>query len=187
MKLLIHICCADCGIKLIDALKREHELAESDITLYFYNPNIHPESEFRARMEAVKQVFSDKDYSIVIANWSPKDYFDAVRKKAGSGFSVWNKTDRCPVCWELRLSRTIGYAKDHGFEAISSTLFSSIYHDAERIISIGKRLEGAYGIPLIIPKAVDHCLPTAGFYKQNYEGCAFSLVQRIGEKYQVLY
>jgi len=56
--ILIHICCADCGLKMVDEVKRDLKLANSDISLYFYNPNIHPEAEFTARMKAVQRVFN---------------------------------------------------------------------------------------------------------------------------------
>ena len=45
MKLLMHICCAPCANMPIDALRAEGV----ELTGYWYNPNIHPFTEYRAR------------------------------------------------------------------------------------------------------------------------------------------
>ena len=45
MKLLMHICCAPCANLPIDVLRADG----IDLTGYWYNPNIHPFTEYRAR------------------------------------------------------------------------------------------------------------------------------------------
>ena len=44
MKLLMHICCAPCANLPIDVLRADG----IDLTGYWYNPNIHPFTEYRA-------------------------------------------------------------------------------------------------------------------------------------------
>jgi predicted adenine nucleotide alpha hydrolase (AANH) superfamily ATPase len=163
---LVHICCADCGLKLMDQI-------EGEKTLYFYNPNIHPESEWQARKNAIKQVFSDKPVELIFTNWTPKDYFEVVKSAKG----------RCRFCWRLRLEKTFVYAAAHGFNQVSSTLFTSLYHDQSVLRSIAKELSNKFGIGVFFPDEVDHCLKTAGFYKQNYCGCVHSLNEKYREKY----
>ena len=167
-KTLIHICCADCGLKLMDQI-------EGEKALYFYNPNIHPESEWKARKEAVQQVFSEKNLDIIFANWSPKNYFAVVKQSAG----------RCQFCWRLRLGNTFEYAVANGFDAVSSTLFTSIYHDHKMLRGIALELSEQFGIKTFFPEQVDHCLKTSGFYKQNYCGCIYSLNEKYGQKYSI--
>lgn len=166
-RLLVHICCADCGLKLLD------NLAEHDTTFYFYNPNIHPESEWKARKDAIKQVFDGKKQQLVMTNWTPKDYFWVVKKSAG----------RCVCCWRLRLAKTFAYAKEHGFDEVSSTLFTSIYHDQIVLRGIAGELAQQYGIAVYFPSVVNHCLKTSGFYKQNYCGCIYSLMEKYQTKF----
>jgi epoxyqueuosine reductase len=182
---LVHICCADCGIKLIDALKKEQNIHDQDIVLYFYNPNIHPESEWHARKNAIQKIFDNSMLKLHIVSWEPKNYFEAINKEAErvKDFDVNQKKYRCPLCWELRLRNTIEYAQKNNFEYISSTLFSSIYHDTKLITKIAQKLEKEYKLKIIIPKNIDHCHKTNGFYKQNYEGCVYSLVEKMTEKY----
>ena len=50
MKLLMHICCAPCANLPIDVLRADG----IDLTGYWYNPNIHPFTEYRARRNAKK-------------------------------------------------------------------------------------------------------------------------------------
>lgn len=168
MKLLIHTCCADCALKMIEKINPGIE-----ICLYFYNPNIHPESEWQARKNAVKQVFADKPYGLVFTNWTPKDYFAQVK----------GPLDRCPKCWRVRLIKTFEYAKANGFDQVSSTLFTSIYHDQTVLRQIAADLGKQFGIEVYYPKTVDYELKTAGFFKQNYCGCLFSLMEKYQGKY----
>jgi epoxyqueuosine reductase len=145
-----------------------------EVLLYFYNPNIHPESEWKARKEAVKQVFADTNIELVFTNWTPKDYFSKV-----SG-----PFDRCRHCWRVRLTKTFEYAAAHGFDQVSSTLFTSVYHDQTVLRGIARELSEKYGIGVFFPEKIDHCKKTAGFYKQNYCGCIYSLQEKYQQKYQ---
>lgn len=185
MKLLVHICCADCGLKLVESAISELKLNATEIFLYFYNPNIHPESEWHARKNAVKSIAQKLNLDLRIATWEPKDFFNALRDdaKLGQLSGYIGKQIRCPVCWELRLRKTFEYGKEQDFEYISSTLFSSIYHNQEMIKKIAQNLENEYKIKVFIPKKVNYCLKTGGFYKQNYEGCIYSLFAKYTTKY----
>ena len=159
-------------MKLTEVISREFQLAESP-TLFFYNPNIHPESEWQARKNAVKQVFADKPYQLVFTNWTPKDYFAVVKSAEG----------RCPFCWELRLRKTCMYAVEHGFDTVTSTLFTSIYHDQVVLRGIAADLGNEYRVDVYYPENVDHELKTAGFFKQNYCGCIHSLNETYQRKF----
>lgn len=169
MKLLIQACCADCLLKFIDSIKKENEEV-TEITVYFYNPNIHPRSEYLARLKAIKKISEENKIKLIVADWSPREWFSQVKT-------------RCDDCWRLRLRKTFEYAVDKGFEGVSSTLVTSHYQDQKTIEKIAKELEDAYKIKFLIPKKVSKDLKTTGFYKQNYCGCCYSLVETWGEKY----
>ncbi len=49
-KLLLHICCAGCGVYVAQVLKKDY-----DVVLYFYNPNIYPKNEYDKRLKAVPE------------------------------------------------------------------------------------------------------------------------------------
>jgi hypothetical protein len=81
------------------------------------------------------------------------------------------------------LGKTFEYAKEKGFEAVSSTLVTSHYQNKEKIGEIGKMLEKEFGIKFLVPEKVSSELKTSGFYKQNYCGCCYSLVEAWIEKF----
>jgi predicted adenine nucleotide alpha hydrolase (AANH) superfamily ATPase len=171
-KVLVHTCCADCALKMTEAIQRDMD--DVAITLYFYNPNIHPESEWQARKNAVKQVFEGKSVSLTFTNWTPKDYFAVVKSPTG----------RCAHCWQLRLEKTFAYAATHDFEMVTSTLFTSVYHDQTVLRGIAAELGTQYGVGVYYPEVVDHEMKTSGFFKQNYCGCIHSLNEKYAEKFQ---
>ena len=51
MKILLHICCANCAIYPLERMKEKGD----DVTGYFFNPNIHPFQEYQKRLDALKQ------------------------------------------------------------------------------------------------------------------------------------
>lgn len=189
MKLLIHACCADCLLKFIDSIKSENKEV-SQIEIYFYNPNIHPRSEYLARLKAIKKISEENKIKLIVADWSPREWFGGTNlslDKPGSLLnkerSLKNKT-RCEGCWELRLRKTFEYAKEKSFKVISSTLITSHYQDQNKIEKIAKEFESEYKIKFLVPQKVSKNLKTTGFYKQNYCGCCYSLVEAWEEKFR---
>ena len=51
MKLLLHTCCAPCSVYCIDELRGEG----IEPTVYWFNPNIHPYMEYKARRDCLKE------------------------------------------------------------------------------------------------------------------------------------
>lgn len=169
MTLLLHACCADCTLKFI------HDLSEKP-DLYFYNPNIHPRSEYQSRLAAIQKVSKDTGCKLIIPDWSPKEYF-AVTK-------IITNPGRCPQCWQLRLSKTAEFAVKNNYDAFSSTLVTSHYQDTKTITKLGTTLSQIHHLKFIIPTHVECDLETSGFYKQFFCGCCYSLTERYQEKYQ---
>ena len=50
MNTLLHICCAPCANQCIDVLRSDHY----DVTGFWYNPNIHPFTEYRTRRNCLR-------------------------------------------------------------------------------------------------------------------------------------
>lgn len=171
MKLLLHSCCADCILKFVESIKLEKGIDE--IVAYFYNPNIHPRAEYLARLKAIQKVTEENKIKLVVPDWSPKEYFKVIK----------DKNNRCKKCWNLRLSKTFEYAKLNNFEMVSTTLLSSHYQNKKIIEKIGKDLEKEFKIKFLVPKKIDRELKTSGFYKQNYCGCCFSLIEEYSAKH----
>lgn len=171
-KILIHTCCADCFLNAINYLKKNDLLHdEQKISAFFYNPNIHPKSEYTERMNALKKVLPDY-VELIIPDYKPSEYLEAERNKTRS---------RCINCWDLRIKKLFEYAKEKGFDNVTTTLLTSHYQDADIIVALGNKYSKEYGINFIKISNECNCKNT-GFYKQNYCGCCYSLVEKMNSK-----
>lgn len=167
-KILIHTCCADCLLNILPTFK-----TQQNITLLFYNPNIHPKSEYLERLRAVKIVLKNYEkIKLIVPNYRPKEYFESIKKEK----------KRCIGCWKQRLNFLFQYAKEHNFNFVTSTLLCSSYQNTNEILNIALELEKIFSIKFIIPRDCTQTLHK-GFYKQNFCGCCYSLTERMNEKH----
>ena len=104
MKLLMHICCAPCANMPIDALRADG----IDLTGYWYNPNIHPFTEYRARRNCLQEYAKTIELPLLMRD----DYGlrPFVREVAG------DIAGRCVKCYEMRLFEAARAAKITGKE-----------------------------------------------------------------------
>lgn len=178
--MLIHTCCANCYLHFLENIKDDSQ----DITLLYYNPNIHPRSEWLTRLEALKKVSKAKNFDLKVINYKPKEYFDQIKilQKANSEL-IKNPKTRCPFCWTLRLEKTFAYAQKHGHKQVTTTLLMSQHQDHKTITRIGHQLAKKYGVNFLVFEDIKPCEKFCGFYKQNYCGCIYSLSEKFEEKY----
>jgi len=180
MKLLIHACCADCLLKMVESIKLEKKFEE--IEVYYYNPNIHPRSEYQSRLKAMQLMVGD--LKMIVADWKPSEYFGCLKPTLPSlEKGGLKKSERCLRCWRLRLEKTAEFAKKNGFEAFSSTLLTSEYQNSEMIEKIGKEVGKKHNVQFLIPNKICKKLETKGFYKQVFCGCCYSLTEKFEEKF----
>lgn len=169
MKLLMHTCCAPCSVYCIDKLREEG----IEPTVYWYNPNIHPYMEYKARRECLKEYTK----SINVQAIFEEEYgLDEFCKEA-----VKNLNARCVnYCYPVRLRKTFEYAKEHGYDTVTTTLLYSIYQKHDFIKKLMEQYSEEYGIDFLYrdfrvgfweghQKAHD-----LGLYMQKYCGCVFS-------------
>ena len=169
MKLLMHTCCAPCSVYCIDILRAEG----IEPVLYWYNPNIHPYMEYKARRDCLKEYAN----SINIQAIFEEEYgLDAFCKEA-----VKDLNNRCTnYCYPVRLKKTFEYAKENGYDTVTTTLLYSIYQKHDFIKELMEKYSKEYGIDFLYrdfregfweghQKAHD-----IGLYMQKYCGCIFS-------------
>jgi predicted adenine nucleotide alpha hydrolase (AANH) superfamily ATPase len=174
MNILLHTCCAPCAIFPLQRLKEEGHSSAG----FFYNPNIHPYSEYLKRKEAAEKYFKEAGVNLICGDYDIENYFQHI---------VYNEAldNRCPVCWWLRMERTARLAKENGFDAFTTTLLGSPYQDAALIKNlcgeIAKTVEvGFYEADFLSGFRKAHETARAkGIYCQNYCGCVFSEKERI--------
>lgn len=182
--LLLHSCCAPCSCAVIEYLLQYFE-----ITIFFYNPNITFEDEYKIRLEEQKDYLKKRGYNIEVieGNYNPKeDFFEKVKglEKAKEG------GERCFKCYNLRLEETALKAKELGFEYFSSVLSISPLKNAQWINEIGNSLAEKYQIKFLNGdfKKKSRYLQSVNIskefnlYRQDYCGCVFSKMEREEKK-----
>ena len=177
MNILLHICCAPCSIYPIKDLNAKgHKIAG-----YFYNPNIHPYSEYLKRKVEVDKYSKESGVNVITGDYDMEKFFQ---------FVVHNEATetRCPMCWWIRLQSAAKFAKENGFEAFTTTLLGSPYQDHEALKAIGEDVAQKIGVKFYYDdfrvgfKEAQEIAKTKGIYRQNYCGCLFSEKERLDKK-----
>jgi hypothetical protein len=175
-KLLLHVCCAPCATYPLTVLQEFFT-----VTAYFYDPNIHPKSEYDKRLTEAKKYFAGKCELIA------GEYDDARWYAATSGHADDpERGERCTICYQMRLRQTAEYAKKHGYDAWTAALTVSPQKDADRVNAIGLALQAATGVQYLPANWKKRggtlrgvtLARAAGLARQDYCGCAYSLRDR---------
>lgn len=172
----MHVCCGPC---LMYPLKRLTEKGHK-LTGFWYNPNIHPYTEYQNRLEAVRYLEWARDFPMIYENsYDLVEYLKVV---------LPHLDDRCRFCYQLRLARTASVTKEKGFEAFSTTLLVSPTQKHELINEIGEELAKKYDIKFFYADLRPGYYEGKGMakelnlYRQKYCGCIFSEKERYYNK-----
>ncbi|MDR3146597.1 MAG: epoxyqueuosine reductase QueH, partial [Treponema sp.] len=150
MKLLLHVCCAPCSVACIESLAEEGERP----VLFWYNPNIHPWTEYRSRRDCLRTFAGERGLELETEDeYGLRAFIRGIypfigRRDGGEGPADPGGADtsRCAFCYRLRLERTARKAGREGFDAFSTTLLISPYQNHGLIRAIGEELAGSYGV-----------------------------------------
>lgn len=176
--LLLQCCCAPCSSAVLERLK-EHFC----LKLYFYNPNIYPEAEYKKRFEQFDKLLASPMFSCDI-EIVPCDYesekFDAVAKGL-EGEKEGGK--RCTECFILRLEETAKKAKEIGADYFCTTLTVSPHKNSQLLNELGIKAQEKYGVKFLCSdfkkkegyKRSTELSAQLGLYRQNYCGCKYSM------------
>ncbi|MBA3043989.1 epoxyqueuosine reductase QueH [archaeon] len=175
MKILVHACCAPCFIPVHKRLIDEgHRIAG-----FWYNPNIHPFMEYRARLEALMKYQSIEKIEIVY-----KDEYDLKEFLKGQ----INADDRCRFCYSQRLNETAKTAKEKNFDAFTTTLLESPSQKHDMIKKIGEKIGKENNIRFYYEDFREWHeqgkkeASSLSLYRQRYCGCIFSEKERFYRK-----
>ena len=135
MKILLHICCGPC---LIYHLKRLNDQGFK-VEGFYYNPNIHPVSEYGRRQDAVMALSKELLFEVSCLEYLPSEFSQAINANVRA-------PERCASCWKLRLHKTAMHAKENGFEAFTSTLLVSPYQNQELLKQLGAQAAKEVGV-----------------------------------------
>ena len=184
-KLFLHSCCAPCSSYVLEYLRPFFR-----ITVFYFNPNITEDEEYRKRVEEQKRLITELNrlsssavgqaypIEVIEGDYRKEDFLQAVKgleqcKEGGV---------RCFACFKLRLLETAVKAKEHQSDYFTTTLTISPLKNAEKINEIGKRLSEEYGVAFLpsdfkkkggyqrsVELSKEYYL-----YRQDYCGCIFS-------------
>jgi predicted adenine nucleotide alpha hydrolase (AANH) superfamily ATPase len=168
MKILLHICCANCAIFPVKLLRE----ANHSVTGFFYNPNIHPYIEYRKRLESVHDYAKATQLEVLYQDeYGLEDFLAQVAQDPAT---------RCGYCYESRLRRTAEFAATNGYDAFGTSLLASPYQDHEAIRAFGRELGKLFNVSFLYEDfsvGWQEALKTShtmGLYQQVYCGCIYS-------------
>ncbi|MDD4352208.1 MAG: epoxyqueuosine reductase QueH [Candidatus Gracilibacteria bacterium] len=173
MKLLLHTCCAPCSAYVEQVLRPNFE-----VSLYYFNPNIHPKAEYQTRLAELKKYAAKYEINFIEAAYQPETWFAYIK-----GYEEEPEGgERCRLCYRMRLEATAKYAKENGFEHFTSTLSISPHKKSAWINEIGKELAEKYALNFLEAdfkkqdgfKKSCEVSKEEGFYRQTYCGCVYS-------------
>ncbi len=178
--LALHSCCAPCSSAVLEQLNDAFQIA-----VFYYNPNISPEDEFRRRAEEqlrlVREMPLAEDIRAEIGAYNPERFYAAVRGHESDP----EGGARCGICFELRLRETAKYARDIGAEYFTTTLSISPLKDASRLNTLGGAIAAEYGLKYLHSdfKKKDgyrrSCALSKEYdlYRQDFCGCVYSKLE----------
>ena len=170
--MLLHICCGPCSITTIRTLQDQGV----EVTGLFYNPNIHPLTEYVKRRDGCLEVAEKYGVRVIVKDdeYQPQAWFRAVAHR---------ENNRCFHCYAMRLERTASIARRGGFDAFTSTLLYSKMQKHDEIAALGRDLETSKARFLYHDfregwKEGIEISKEWGIYRQQYCGCLYSENER---------
>ncbi len=180
-RLLLHSCCAPCSSYVLEYLSDYFE-----ITVFYYNPNIYPESEYYKRVTEQQMLISklkpDNPISFLEGSYDKEKFY----QMAAGLEQVKEGGERCFRCYALRLREAAEKAKEGGFDYFTTTLSISPLKNAQKLNEIGLAAGREAGVPYLVSdfkkkdgyKRSVELSEEYGLYRQDYCGCQFSLENR---------
>lgn len=176
MKILLHTCCGPCTIYPLEKLRQD----QNQVYGYFYNPNIHPFTEWQKRKEALGAYAEQKHFKVIMEDDYDLEYY--LRQV------VYREATRCRFCYDLRLRRTAQIARRGNFDAFTTTLLVSPFQKHDLIRETGLAIGEEMGIPFYYEdfrpgyQEATSQSRLLGMYRQQYCGCIYSEKDRYSRK-----
>ena len=179
--MLVHICCSVDSHYFLQRLRED--FPDEKLIGYFYDPNIHPYSEYRLRLLDVRRSCDMLGIALVEGPYDVERWMAAIKGLENEP----EKGARCSVCFDRRFEKSAKAAKAMGQRRFTSTLLTSPKKSIPQLKASGERIGAKYGVEFV---AVDYRTgggtqrqqaeaKRAKLYRQDYCGCMFGLtIQR---------
>ena len=178
--LFLHSCCAPCSSYVLEYLRQYFR-----ITVFYYNPNITEDAEYRKRVEEQKRLIAAynqkaQGYSIEVleGDYEPDRFFQIAK-----GLEAYPEGgERCFACYELRLLETAKRARAGNYDYFTTTLSISPLKNAAKLNEIGEKLAASCGVAWLPSdfkkrdgyKRSIELSKEYELYRQDYCGCVYS-------------
>ena len=175
--LFLHSCCAPCSSYVLEYLSKYF-----DITVFYYNPNIYPEEEYRKRVQEITRLVNSMEFEhpvkLIEGRYDPQEFF----RMAKGLEDIPEGGERCFRCYRQRMEEAAKLAKEGGYDYFTTTLTISPLKNAAWLNELGQKAgelagvrflpsdfkkKGGYQRSIQLSKEYD-------LYRQNFCGCVFS-------------
>lgn len=175
--MLVHICCSVDSHYFLQRLRKE--LPDEPLVGYFYDPNIHPYSEFLLRYEDVKRSCERLGIELIMGEYEYESWLAGTKGLENEP----EKGKRCAYCFDFRVGNSAQKAIEFGHRSITTTLLMSPKKDFAQLTNALERAVAGTGLEIF---AVDfranggtneqfELAKKDKLYHQNYCGCVFGL------------
>lgn len=176
-RLFLHSCCAPCSSYVLEYLSKYF-----NITVFYYNPNIFPEEEYRKRVHEITRLVDTMEFvhpvKLIEGRYDPQEFFQMAKGLE----EVPEGGERCFKCYRLRMEEAARLAVEGGYDYFTTTLTISPLKNAAKLNEIGEELAGIYHVPHLPSdfkkkngyKRSIELSREYDLYRQNYCGCVYS-------------
>lgn len=186
--MLVHICCSVDSHFFIEKLQQE--FPDEKLVGFFYDPNIHPYSEYRLRLLDVERSCKKLGIELIEGEYDFENWMDAVRGLENEP----EKGSRCEVCFDRRFEVSAHKALELGESTMTTTLLVSPKKSQEQLIRSGEAFEASHGVKFI---AFDYrknngtadqsrVAKEEQLYRQDYCGCLFGLGMQRDQQHRLM-
>jgi predicted adenine nucleotide alpha hydrolase (AANH) superfamily ATPase len=183
-KMLVHICCAVDSHYFLQKLRDDYP--DETLVGFFYDPNIHPYSEYFLRLLEVRRSCEMLEIELIEGAYDMAGWLDAVRGLEDEP----EKGARCSVCFDHRLEASAQKAVEIGETLLTTTLLTSPKKSIDQLRHSGKAIGARYGIEFVTldyrkgmgTQEQNRIAKADKLYRQDYCGCVFALKKQRQEQ-----
>ena len=174
--ILVHACCASCSSHVLSQLASSY-----DVTAYFYNPNVQPESEYRLRLDEMRRLTALLGVRLIEGDYRTLRWWKEVWPLR----HLPERSERCWACYRHRFEMAARKAAELSIPLFTSTLSVSPHKVFERIAAIGEEVGREHGVAFLAEdfKKRDGFKKSVEFSRQHdlsrqdYCGCLMSRIE----------
>ncbi|MCX6074418.1 MAG: epoxyqueuosine reductase QueH [Campylobacterales bacterium] len=186
--MLVHICCSVDSHFFMEKLQQE--FPDEKLIGFFYDPNIHPYSEYQLRYLDVQRSCKKLGIELIEGQYDFEAWMDAVRGLEKEP----EKGARCAVCFDRRFEVSAYKALELGETSMTTTLLVSPQKSQDQLKKSGDAFHVSHGVEFI---AFDYrknggsndqarVSKEEQLYRQDYCGCLFGLSMQRDQQHRLM-